>query len=310
VAAEIVVVNDGSTDHTSAVLQEAAREMDLVRIDHATPRGRSAAANAGAATASGDIIIFLDGDFLAAPDLVARHLEQHRAKPGLIARGETHHLRGTRFFADPQSGTPQPGEEARVARMSAAELSRLRVTRDDVVGNFETIVARAQPAIYPGAGPRKLFELEMTALSDHPDCPVLWAAASGANQSVPRSAFLEVGGFHEEISINEHRELALRLCQAGLAMVSTPARSYHLTHRSFWRDPLQDTAWESVFYRQHPIAAVALLAVFWASLGDHPPFPPAARITSLPALGVAAARCANAHGIEAVRAAHFHNSGP
>jgi hypothetical protein len=148
----------------------------------------------------------------------------------------------------------------------------------------------------------------MEALSDHPDCPVLWAAASGSNQSVARSAFLQAGGFDEELTINEHRELALRLVQAGLAMVPVGARSYHLTHRSGWRDPLVDTAWERVFYRRHPSAAVALLAVFWASLGDQVPFPQNARIASLPALAAAAARCGDVRGIDAVREAHYRNS--
>jgi hypothetical protein len=43
-----------------------------------------------------------------------------------IGRGEKFHFRGTRFFLDPEAGTPRPGEEARVARLSAAELERMK----------------------------------------------------------------------------------------------------------------------------------------------------------------------------------------
>jgi len=303
--AEVVVVNDGSTDHTESVIAEAAGLMPLVELQHDTPVGRSGAANAGAALASGDILIFLDGDTLAGPEFVARHLDTQRRMDGVVGRGETHHLRCTRFFKDPATGSPRPGEEARVAAISSADLARMRVTMEDVVGRFPSIHDRSQPGIYPGAGPRRLFELEMAALRSHPDCSVLWAAASGSNQSVRREAFLACGGFHKAISINEHRELALRLCRAGARMVPVDgAFSYHLTHRTGWRDPATDTAWEAVFYEAHPIAAVPLMSIFWASLSDPMPFPRAARILSLPALESAAARCEAVAGAEAVRQAH------
>jgi len=304
--AEVVVVNDGSTDHTKRVIAEAADLMSLVSLEHDTPVGRSGAANAGASLASGDILIFLDGDTLAGPEFVSRHLATHRRMPGVVGRGETHHLRCTRFFADPATGSPRPGEEARVAAISAAELARMRVTLEDVVERFQLIHDRSQSGIYPGAGPRRLFELEMAALRSHPDCSVLWAAASGSNQSVSRDAFLDCGGFHRAITINEHRELALRLCRAGGRMVPVDgAFSYHLTHRTGWRDPATDTAWEDTFYRAHPVAAVPLMSIFWASLSDPVPFPKAARILSLPALESAAARCEGVVGAEAVRQAHL-----
>ncbi len=304
-AAEIVVVDDGSRDHTAAVIAEAARSRPITCVRHDAPAGRAGAANAGAAVAVGDILLFLDGDTLAAPDLVASHLDRHRAAPDLIVRGETHHLRCTRFLADPETGTPQPGQAARLARLSPAELARCRVTRDDVLGGFDAIAVRAQPGIYPGAGPRLLYKLEMQALRAQPDCAVLWEAAAGANQSVARAAFRAAGGFDPALTINEHRELALRLCRDGLRMAVGTGRTYHLTHRTGWRDPLAERDWEPIIYRAHPIPAVPLLAVLWASLADPPPFPRAARIASLPALAAAAARCAGVHGIEAVRAAHF-----
>src|SRR5579871_4733207 len=183
VAPEVVVVNDGSTDATEAVLDEAEPLLDLKRIHNSAPKGRSAAANIGAEAATGDILIFMDGDTLAGPDLVLKHLEPHRGSDNLVARGETHQLRCTRFFANPQTGTPRPGEEARIAAMSESELARMRVTVQDVESNFASVHKRSQPGIYPGAGPRRLFDLEMDALRNHPHCSLLWAAASGANQS-------------------------------------------------------------------------------------------------------------------------------
>jgi glycosyltransferase involved in cell wall biosynthesis len=302
---EVVIVNDGSSDHTVEVITEAAGEMDLTVIHHVEPAGRSSAANAGAARATGDILIFLDGDNLAAPDLVARHLEHHRRFANLIVRGDTQHLRCTRSFLNPETGTPRPGEEARVVRMSQDERARSTVTRQQIRQAFGAIDSRAQPGIYPGYGPRKLQELEMHALNTHTDCEVLWAAASGSNQSVNRTAFLEAGGFHPELTINEHRELAFRLCQRGLRMAAIPARSYHMIHRSGWRDPLEDTAWEQTFYDAHPIAEVALLPFLWASLSDAAPFPAEACIRSLPELAAAADGYREFQGLKSVRDAHL-----
>ncbi|WP_448148866.1 glycosyltransferase family A protein [Labrys miyagiensis] len=301
---EVIVVNDGSTDHTADVVASASGDLDLIALHHEKPAGRSGAANAGAAKASGEVVLFLDGDTLAAPDLVASHLALHRERPNLVVRGETWHLRCTRPFLDPEAGTPKRGEEDRVARMSPAELARSLVTRRQIAEAFAEIDSRAQPGVYPGFGPRRLFELEMEALATAPDCKVLWAAAAGSNQSLRRDAFLEVGGFHPELSINEHRELALRLTEQGSQMAGTPARTYHMIHRSGWRDPLQERDWEDIFYAAHPTAEVALMPILWASLGDSS-VPEAARIHSLPELEEAAARWHPLNGRDAVVKAHM-----
>jgi hypothetical protein len=120
---------------------------------------------------------------------------------------------------------------------------------------------------------------------------------------VRRDDFLRLGGFHEDLDINEHRELALRLCQDGARMLPVDgARSYHMTHRSGWRDPLQETKWEHLFYRAHPILAVKLLNVFWASLSARSPIPLAAQIKSLLELEIAA-RGDNGIDYDAIRRA-------
>ncbi len=303
--AEVLVVNDGSTDHTVDVMTEAAAEMDLIAIHHDQPAGRSDAANSGAARATGDILIFLDGDTLAAPDLVERHMQIHRQFSNVVVRGETLHLRSTRAFLNPETGSPKPGEEARVSRMSEGERTRAVVTRQQIRHDFAAIHHRAQPGIYPGYGPRKLLELEMDALSNHPDCGVLWAAAAGSNQSVSRAAFLNSGGFHPELTINEHRELALRLCQRGLRMTAVHARSYHMIHRSGWRDPLHEPSWEEIFYNAHPLPEVALLPFLWGSLSDPLPFPAQACLRSLPELAAAAEAYRGLTGLKRVRDAHL-----
>jgi glycosyltransferase involved in cell wall biosynthesis len=288
--AELVVVDDGSSDNTQAVLAEAAgRHPRLCTLRHDRPHGRSAASNAGAAIATGHVLLFMDGDTLGAPDLLARHCAAHEnASTPIVARGETWHIRSTRRLLDPEAGIPFPEEAVAFAALPAVEHERLIVTRQQIYHAFDDLIDRAEPGVYPGAAPRTLHALEMAALEKQSDCGVLWAAASGSNQSVRRDVFLGAGGFHPGIDINEHRELALRLVRGGAQMRGLAgARSFHLTHRRIWRDPLRDTAWEAAFLAAHPQPAVALLALFWASLARHSALADGPRIDTFSALETA-----------------------
>jgi hypothetical protein len=70
---EIIVVDDGSLDETRAVA-ERARALGLVDmvICHGTRCGRSAAINAAARFASGDLLLTADADTVFEPTAVAR----------------------------------------------------------------------------------------------------------------------------------------------------------------------------------------------------------------------------------------------
>ncbi len=70
---EIIVVDDGSTDGTLRIAEEAraAGLIDMV-IHHGTRCGRSPAVNAGARFARGDLILAMDPDTVFAPTALAR----------------------------------------------------------------------------------------------------------------------------------------------------------------------------------------------------------------------------------------------
>ncbi|MBS2022485.1 MAG: glycosyltransferase, partial [Deltaproteobacteria bacterium] len=272
--AELVLVDDGS----AAALAPAVTELLPLRsIRHERALGRSAARNAGARVAQGDRLLFLDGDVLMSPDALERHA---RLGPLELGRGEQRHLRSTRFFADPRTGEPWPGKEARVKSLGA--LAPQLVTEEQARGPFEPLLARSEVAIYPGAGPRKLYELEMGALTRGSTPRAAWMAAAGHNFSIPRALFEQARGFDEALTINEHRELALRLQRLGARVVPVPgAVSLHLTHREGWRDPLQtDDGWLATFTRLHPFEA-PLMTRLWRTLANDPALPASERLGSL-----------------------------
>lgn len=80
---EIVVLDDGSTDRTEEMIRTLPAPVP-VRYHRQDNRGRAAARNAGSRLARGRILLYLDSDILASPDLLERHNQFYKARPGPI----------------------------------------------------------------------------------------------------------------------------------------------------------------------------------------------------------------------------------
>jgi len=83
---EILVVDNASTDSTPAIIQSFRSKAQL-RPVFCTERGLSYARNAGVRAARSPLLIFIDDDAIAAPDLVASYLDLFDSRPKAAAAG-------------------------------------------------------------------------------------------------------------------------------------------------------------------------------------------------------------------------------
>ncbi|MDE2421516.1 MAG: glycosyltransferase family 2 protein [Gammaproteobacteria bacterium] len=70
--AEVIVVNDGSTDNTQQIAEQAGAKV----TSHAYSKGNGAAIKTGARTATGEVIVFMDADGQHDPQDIPRLLEK------------------------------------------------------------------------------------------------------------------------------------------------------------------------------------------------------------------------------------------
>jgi glycosyltransferase involved in cell wall biosynthesis len=173
---EVLVIDDAAPPVLT--LAELQRPGLRVRLIATGGGGASAARNLGAREAAAPVVLFLDDDMAAAPDLVARHLARHAEASAPTAVVGAY--------------PPAPKDPSLAARSTAIWWS-------------------------------ETFELLRRS-----DTYTYMAMLSG-NLSVPRAAFLAMGGFSDVIPYRrEDWELGLRWLQAGHAIAYDPdARAEH-----------------------------------------------------------------------------------
>jgi glycosyltransferase involved in cell wall biosynthesis len=95
--AEVIVINDGSTDNTAEIASNAGAKV----VSHPYSKGNGAAIKTGARAATGDVIVFMDGDGQHSPADI----------PRLLARLDEGH--------DMAVGARQTGSQASIGRSLA-----------------------------------------------------------------------------------------------------------------------------------------------------------------------------------------------
>ena len=84
---ECIVVDDGSTDETPALLKGTVREDDRFRVIARPNRGLTRSLNEGILAAAGEYVARMDGDDVCLPDRFSRQVAWLRTNPACVAVG-------------------------------------------------------------------------------------------------------------------------------------------------------------------------------------------------------------------------------
>jgi len=72
---EVLVIDNASTDHTQNVLEQKSRIYPNLKSLSQSKPGAASTRNVGIRKAKGEIVLFIDDDILAEPDLIEQHLK-------------------------------------------------------------------------------------------------------------------------------------------------------------------------------------------------------------------------------------------
>lgn len=205
---EIIVADDGSTEDTAQIIQKV-RNATGVAIKHAwhadTGFRLSMIRNRAVAQASGDYLVFVDGDCLLPPQFVADH--------AWLAEGDRF-VAGSRVQLYPELTGELLKDPAGVPDFSRGALFSLWLKRH---------IRRIHPII---KWPFQAFRYRR---------PERWQGAVGCNIAVWRSDYDRVNGFDNEFIGwgREDSEFIMRLIHNGVTRKDGKLASYvlHLHHK-------------------------------------------------------------------------------
>lgn len=240
---EVIVVNDGSTDQTPAIIERIAAERNdpRLKIIHRANGGLAAARNTGIKAAMGEFIGFLDSDDVWHPTKAAKHVDRMRADP-TIGISFSH----SQYIAE--SGVPTGG----ILFAKKTEPSLHDMIRRNHVGNGSTPVVRS--ICFKKAG---VFREELKSCEDYEMwCRILWATD------------LRAEAIQEPLTSYRLRDSSLSfnfekfVSNADLAMSALRERMKHVPERLFragHAEHYRIAAWKAAITGQDKSAANLLI---------------------------------------------------
>jgi glycosyltransferase involved in cell wall biosynthesis len=175
-SAEIIVVNDGSRDNTSQVVQEYSRRNPIIRVlENPGNRGKGYSVRNGMLNASGQVLLFTDAD-LSSP------IEEANKLFSVIESGEADVAIGSRYLQSELQTRKQPLHRRMLGRaFNMALRTILGLSYVDTQCGFKAFNRKAVTTIFPnmkierwGFDPEILFLARRYGLRVA-EVPVSWA---------------------------------------------------------------------------------------------------------------------------------------
>ena len=175
-SAEIIVVNDGSSDNTSQVVQEYSRRNPIIRVlENPGNRGKGYSVRNGMLNASGQVLLFTDAD-LSSP------IEEANKLFAVIESGEADVAIGSRYLQSELQTRKQPLHRRMLGRaFNVALRTILGLSYVDTQCGFKAFNRKAVTTIFPnmkierwGFDPEILFLARRYGLRVA-EVPVSWA---------------------------------------------------------------------------------------------------------------------------------------
>ena len=226
---EFIVVNDGSTDNTSKVVDEyfaslSHRHFKKVKVINTKNKGRASARNEGIYAAENDLILFIDDDIIVDPNLAEEHISKHKKGDKLIVRGAIFELPYLKFFEDPSSGEMQDGSI--LTNALKTQIIKNYGGFDSLYNNYlikSKKVSKFENDI------KSLYEVTDETNSDD-----RWIGCVGANFSISKRSAETIGYFDVNFGHTwgcEDLEFGYRLSKSGHKFSFNPlAICYHMSH--------------------------------------------------------------------------------
>jgi GT2 family glycosyltransferase len=230
---EVVVVDDASrSDMREQCVEFTSRFANLQVVRNDVSRGAAATRNRGASISNGDLLVFLDVDCIAHPEMLSAH-QAGQARQSIAACGYTYGRELTPEIWSLQLGNAWNWDSAESLFQMARDETLLQDPLEDI--------------------------LRHAAVTD-------WAFFWTHNVSVRRADFDAVGGFCADFPVKgvEDMELGLRLRMTGVPTVFLPdARALHQPHvRDRHTDVLRDRHNDMVLLARHPSLEVEIVCSF------------------------------------------------